>query len=188
MKKLATFAAMLVLGLTAACGDQGVVAPDSQRAPRVEQVSYSTSVEEDLKNILSGRMPDFTVRENSAVIGSAGGFLYVSGHYLYVPAGAVEGPTTFHMKLAPGNQIGAELTAVDGQGNDVGRDGFNKPLTLALTYAYATNVPSDPRQMAIGWVRDDGTIEPQPTQIFPMIKLAIGQLDHFSKYVLATPW
>src|SRR5690606_22017644 len=133
-------------------------------------------------------------RQNSAVIGPAGGVLYVDLHHLYVPRGAVSKPTKFEMTLREDFGIGATLTAtsVDSRGreigrkNDVGSAGFNKEVHLTFSYAYATDVPRNPRALKVVELRN-GKRYVQPTSINVFFKLATGRLKHFSDYALAWP-
>ncbi|HET7321820.1 MAG TPA: hypothetical protein VFI96_04935, partial [Longimicrobiaceae bacterium] len=132
--KFSTLSAMaLALGLGfSACTDQNPVAADLQ-VNTAAAPHYSRSFYADFVQILRGETPDFTVRDNSAVIDQNGGMLYVSGYMLSVPAGAVNGPTLFTMQLTEDGSIGAELTATavgSANTNDVGSAGFNKPLDL----------------------------------------------------------
>lgn len=124
-----------------------------------------------------------TVGVATAVIDQNGGSLAIGKNVLTVPAGAVDGPTTFTMtKLV--NEIEVGLTATRLLPNDVGSRGFNVPLKLSLSYAGATEVPANAAELKVLWVKADGSIEAQPTAVNTSGKFAVGSLTHFSQYAL----
>ena len=152
------------------------------------------SLIDDLRDILDGKRPDLSARTNSAIIGPAGGVLYVDLHHLYVPAGAVTGPTKFEMTLRKDYGIGVTLTAtsIDRWGresrvkNDVGSRGFRNHVQLTFSYAYANKQPRNPRALKVVEVRN-GRYYVQPSQANPFFKMVTGRLQHFSDYALAWP-
>lgn len=191
VRKLAIAPVMALVLAVGACNDQGseqVLGPNGQ-------FSESLSLAEDLKAIARGEVPDLSARYNSAIIGPAGGVVYVDLHHLYVPRGAVSGPTKFEMRLTDDHSIGAILTAtsVNSRGNptgplnNVGSAGFNgRGVYLTFSYAYARNVPSNPQSIKVVYVRD-GQLVPQQTSVNRLFRTATGTVTHFSQFALAWP-
>jgi hypothetical protein len=132
------------------------------------------------------RETDPAVGVVTALIDQKGGSLSIGNHVLTVPAGAVDGPTTFTMsKLV--DQIEVGLTATQILSNDVGSAGFHVPVTLSLSYANATEVPANASEMKVGWVRPNGSIEVQRSQVDASGEVVIGSLNHFSAYAIVIP-
>lgn len=117
------------------------------------------------------------------VIGLDGGILTLQQHALVVPAGAVLVPTGFKMELIPNDHVMVDLGAYV-LGQDVGEKGFEKPVTLTLSYANA-NV-KDPSKLYILRYNENGQHEKLPSVVDPVKKTVSAQLDHFSKYCMAT--
>ncbi|HEX2190162.1 MAG TPA: hypothetical protein VHG51_14740 [Longimicrobiaceae bacterium] len=145
--------------------------------------------------IAEGKYATRTVSE-SAIIGAAGGKLGVAGHQISVPAGAVDRPTRFTITMSQekspsGNQlVKVDNTAYQQDAGgawtvNVGAAGFLKPLTLRMSYGWATNV-SDPGRLLILWDREDGTAEPYATSIDTSTKMVTAQLTHFSIYAVGS--
>lgn len=184
-------APILALALTlSACSEQA----QSPLAPSDVAVE-SLSLIDDLRAIAEGRIPDLSARYNSAIIGPAGGVLYVDLHHLLVPAGAVAGPTKFEIQLREDGGIGAKLTATSvnlrgeatGAKNNVGSAGFRRPVYLTFSYAYATDAPRNPSSIKVVRIDAAGKLAAQPTLVNPFFRTATGTLQHFSDYGLAWP-
>ncbi len=131
-----------------------------------------------------------------AEIGPAGGTLELIGHRVDVPAGAVRGPTTFSLAVAPGT-VEVELEAVARGGipgaANIGRRGFARPVRVSLSYArtaYDRNPPGVDHLTVLrvfsrfGYAR----YEPMATRVDEEMRTVIVELDHFSRYVLASPY
>lgn len=117
------------------------------------------------------------------VIGLDGGLLNLGGHSLLVPAGAVTSPTTFSMELLPSEYVMVDLTATRG-GVDVGEKGFDKPVTITLSYD-KLNV-RDPRKLFILRVNENGQHEKLRSVVDTQKRTVSAELDHFSKYAMAS--
>lgn len=120
-----------------------------------------------------------------AVIGSRGGVLNLGPHWLLVPGDVVRGDVRFRMEPISDGTFHVDLTAtqVRRRGgevrNDVGAQGFRKPVYLAFHFGDA---PFDPSSLAVAWLTN-GTLISQPTFIYEDA-WAVGVLRHFSGYVL----
>lgn len=125
----------------------------------------------------------------SQLIGVSGGTISVMGHSLVVPAGAVSTPTLFTMTLPRLGYVEVELhaTVTDLLGRliDVGASGFDRPVTLSMTYARATNV-DDPRDLVILHKRGNNKYEVIPSVLNQSTKRLTAQLEHFSGYCMAS--
>src|SRR5690606_5803061 len=95
VKRLSAVAAILLALVAGACSESNPVQP---LAPSDES-SESLSLADDLRAIASGRPIDRAWHAEQ-VIGPEGGFIYVDLHHLYVPRGAVSGPTKFTIDLS----------------------------------------------------------------------------------------
>lgn len=185
--KLHRIVTVLALALTfGACSDQAgtdrLLAPD-------QGVSESKSWKADRYAIANGQSPSFEKAGTfvEKTIGPDGGFLYLDLHYLYVPQGAVTGPTVFRVTTLGNGDIGADFTATSVGSrsvNNVGRAGFKRPVYVAFSYAYARNAPRKPKDMKVLWFRPDGKAEVQPTHVDTNYRYAVGTLKHFSPYGL----
>src|SRR5690606_12490589 len=150
------------------------------------------SLADELRAIASDRHIDRAWHAEQ-VIGPEGGFIYVDLHQLYVPRGAVSGPTKFTIDLSQ-SIVGAELTATSvasrgrptGRTNNVGSRGFKVPVYLTFSYNHAYDVPLNPFKIKVVEIRD-GKLIPQATQVNPLFETATGVLSHFSDYGLAWP-
>jgi hypothetical protein len=116
------------------------------------------------------------------IIGLDGGILRLDKHELVVPAGAVLQPTLFQMEKVRSRQIVVDLTATR-NGRDVGERGFEKPVTLTLSYDGLR--VSDPSKLFILRVMPDGRHERLPSVVDRENKTVSAELDHFSKYAMA---
>jgi hypothetical protein len=180
ISKLALSVMFAVAGLTGCQNADGLMAPDANVPAGLASSSTNTSdsweIVEDSTSATGGV---------SAVIGVEGGELTLGKQRLIVPAGAVDAPTTFRMKK--GNaRLQVKLTATRETTNDVGSAGFAKPLTLVFGYGNAAALPADPADVAVVWLKEDGTAEAQPTVVDTEAKTVSGTLDHFSDYAMAT--
>ena len=117
------------------------------------------------------------------VIGLDGGLLTLKGHALLVPAGAVTEPTTFSMELLESRYVMVDLTATV-RGEDVGEDGFEKPVTISLSYDKL--YIRDPSKLFILRYNENGQHEKLPSVVDTRKKTVSAKLDHFSKYAMAS--
>lgn len=129
----------------------------------------------------------------SATIGPDGGQLTLLGHTLAVPHGAVLEPTQFTLTVLPTGYVEVDLTAtvgtlLDGV-QDVGSQGFRKPVSLSLTYSRATNVPDPSRLLIVHAKGAAGYDElvPVPSRVDTKKEVVKAELEHFSRYMLAHP-
>lgn len=124
----------------------------------------------------------------TGLFGVLGGLLNVDGHGLAVPRGAVLRLTLFSMETVAGPVIDVDLNAFENNlvNRVLARVGlFNRPVTVELSYAEATNV-TDPSRLVIVRVHDDGTLEVLPTRVDRNRRVVTAELDHFSKYAMAS--
>jgi hypothetical protein len=124
----------------------------------------------------------------SSIFSILGGVLSLDGHGIAVPRGAVLRPTLFTMETVAGPVVDVDLNAF--QSNLLNRllerlGMFNRPVTVELSYAAATNV-TDPSRLVVVRLHDDGTYELLPTRIDQQRKVISAELDHFSKYAMAS--
>ena len=143
-------------------------------------------IETDENGFTRARETDPTVGVVTAVIDQNGGSLNIGNHVLTVPVGAVDAPTTFVMtKLVDEIEVG--LTATRLLPNDIGRQGFNVPLRLSLSYASAAEVPANVNALKVAWVKADGTYEVQNSFVDESGDAVIGELNHFTAYAVIYP-
>lgn len=119
-----------------------------------------------------------------AVFDSKGGTLQIGSHQISIPKKAVREPTLFTLIKPEAGKLAFSLRA-ERDGVDVGAAGFDKPVTLTISYKTAKDV--DPSALAIGWVREDGEVEFLPTKVNRGQVDASADLEHFSDYILAIP-
>ena len=132
--------------------------------------------------------PSSGPRFASLLIGVLGGTLSLDAHSVVVPQGAVQQLTLFTAFAPRTPAIDVELHAY--LGNVVGGvlrllRMFDRPVTLELSYARATNV-ANPDELVIVRLLDDGRYEILPTTVDKQRKVIRAQLDHFSKYAMAS--
>lgn len=181
---------LLVLAATACDRVEPTAAPSAP--PR-----FSTLIDENGNAyvIAEGKYSTRTISE-SAIIGAAGGKLGVAGHQITVPAGAVDRPTRFTITMSQerspsGNQlVKVDNTAYQQDAGgawtvNVGAAGFLKPLTLRMSYGWASNI-SDPGRLLILWDREDGSAEPYATSVDTATRTVTAQLTHFSIYAVGS--
>jgi hypothetical protein len=187
--KLLSLPAFLALLLFSSC-DLGRApvsdVSDVPTAPTTAAYSQSLSSYTRIEGRIPTDIPDLQV---SKLIGIEGGSVNLAGHTIKVPAGAVEQPTLFTLTLATNGYVEVDLSATvtDLLGNtiDTGSKGFKKPVTLSLTYAWASNV-SDPSRLLILRMLGNGKVEALNSTVQPTGKTVTVQLDHFSKYCVAS--
>ncbi len=124
----------------------------------------------------------------TGLFGLLGGELHLNGESLLVPEGAVLRLTLFTMETPDTKVINVNLSALTGDllRNVLSLLGlFQKPVTVELSYAHATNV-TDPGKLVIVRLLDDGKVEVLPTRVDRQRKVVSAQLDHFSKYAMAS--
>ena len=176
----------LLAGLLLSSCERPAPAPESPTAPAAAAHSSSLSSYTRIEGRIPAEIADLQV---SKLIGVEGGSVNLAGHTITVPAGAVDQPTVFTLTLATNGHVEVDLSATvtDLLGNavDTGSKGFRKPVTLSLTYAWASNV-SDPSRLLILRLLDNGKVEALPSTVQPTGKTVTVQLDHFSKYCLAS--
>ena len=177
-----------LLALATGCENRTATAPDTPVAPQsgLLESLLGSSTMSPFTLITEPTLPPIDLRV-SQLIGVNGGTLTLLGHTLTVPAGAVSVPTLFTMVALPTPEIDVELSATvtDLLGRVLNLDtGFNKPVTLSLSYARANNV-TDPARLFI--VYFNGTqLEQLPSTVDTRNKLVSTRLEHFSKYGMAS--
>lgn len=151
--------------------------------PEVGAVSQSTSG----NGFTVVKEKDLNAGVVSGIIGSSGGKLMLGKHELVVPKDAVSGATTFTMSKVDGDHIRVKLTATQLTTNDIGSRGFAVPVTLTLSYENAAELPQDPSLLRIVWLRLDGTVQEQLSDVDVVGKRVRAAVGHFSDYALAFP-
>ena len=135
--------------------------------------------------ILKG--PDANGEEVSAWIGPQGGTITTAANTLTIPANAVSKSTRFDLEPINDGTYTVELHAYQ-QGLlglvDVGGKGFQEPVSLTFSYKNALGI-ENPTKLVILWVRPDGKLEIQSTELNKKDDTATSWLSHFSKYALA---
>ena len=149
--------------------------------------------------LLEGQIPAQT-RSASAWIGPLGGTVVILGgvkdgrltlHSIVVPPLAVMKNTLFTVTLPPGNNIAVELRAQQKSGLfgntlvDVGSRGFNLPVVLTMSYAYATNLLNPSRIVLLYDPENGQAFERVPGLVNLGALLYVAPLGHFSKYAIA---
>lgn len=161
---------------------------ESPTAPRVEGPLRSEASVEAEYTLVEGLVPS-SIADLSAskLIGAEGGSVHLAGHSIAVPAGAVGEPAVFTLTLLTNGLVEVDIKAVaaDLGGADVGEKGFAKPVTLSLTYGWASNV-SDPGKLLIVRRLGEDRFEPLKSTVSSTGKTVTALLDHFSAYCLAT--
>lgn len=176
-----TAAALVVALVTLSCGS----ADSGHRTPFEPQFATLT-VGGTTYTRIEERAPG-TELSLSQIIGLQGGSVSLAGHTITVPFGAVTEPTLFTLELANNGYVEVELSAVVtdllGRVIDVGSSGFEKPVTLSLTYARATNV-TDPSRLKIVRLKSNGRHEVLPSTVQTGPLTVTATLDHFSRYAM----
>lgn len=119
----------------------------------------------------------FTIGHQTALIGAEGGAINVGDNYLYVPPGAVDGPTTFHMSTSNEGPygMGVSLTAYAAGG---AVEQFNRDMVLSLSFEGLEI--KHPHKLVI--LRDG---EPLPTYVDKKEQRLWAATDHFTKFLIA---
>lgn len=137
-----------------------------------------------------GRHAPAEVPTAAAVIGPDGGSIELGGHRLTVPAGAVARPTRFSLQLLESGYVEVDLRASQrsksGAEVSVGKQGFPTPVILELSYQHVEGVDR-PDALVVAWVKPDGSLQPLRSTHDASARSIRAPLDHFSRFVLATP-
>ncbi len=175
-KLLAVPLAVLALALS---GCETAKGPTEAMPPQKARFEGSGSVK-----LVKGEIPAFSVSQE---IGPSGGLIVgATGYSLVVPSGAVLQPTVFTFESLSSGYLKVKLTATavgSSDLNDVGRAGFQVPLTLSLSTAGA-EIDLNGKGVTIVWVRPDGVLERMPSSFDLTTKIATGKLTHFSQYAV----
>lgn len=182
----------LALGLLlSACQDADrVTAPTAE--PPAQQAAVVQGPDGEAYTLLgSGPLLGLPLQVTD-LISLKGGTLTLLGHTLIVPPGAVNSPTLFTMLIGLNGYVEVHLEALSpsllGGLLNIGGRGFRKPVRVTLSYANASNV-GDPNDLVIvhlpGWW-GYSTAEPLPSTVDPVRKTVTAELDHFSRYALAS--
>jgi hypothetical protein len=190
------FAALLAFLLLANCDQAGPSEPDPM------PVQPEAEVSGDLLGGLFGRTRPSPTPSNltliveqggsgglvSGLFGLLGGVLQLDGHSLLVPRGAVLQVTLFTMATPATDVVDVDLNALGGnllRGVLSRLIKFERPVTVELSYARALNV-DDPDDLTIVRLLDNGQWEVVPSTVDKRRKVVIAELDHFSKYAMAS--
>ena len=134
------------------------------------------------------RETEESVGSVEAVIGRAGGTVILGKNLLIVPAGAVDADTRFRMVKEDGDHVRLRLTASRYAPNDIGKRGFNRPVTLMLSYENAANLTaSDISKLSVMFIRNDQMVEPLPSAVNYYDRWVGTELRHFSEYGIGWP-
>ena len=87
------------------------------------------------------------------------------------------------MELLESRYVMVDLTATV-RGEDVGEDGFEKPVTISLSYDKL--YIRDPSKLFILRYNENGQHEKLPSVVDTRKKTVSAKLDHFSKYAMAS--
>lgn len=189
-------AAMMLLALVvASCDHAGMDAtgPAGEFDPQMSS-SVQTVEGSDGRTYTLVEEPNLASEEKrvSLTIDHNGGSLEIHGHRLTVPAGAVTLPTVFTMLRLPNGVVMVHLFAVQttllGGTLNIGALGFEKPVTVSLTYSRGTNLPADLQSLVILRLNPKGTGYPHevlPVRVDEETQTVQAKLDHFSGYAMA---
>jgi hypothetical protein len=174
-------------------GRQLPTAPEaSLQALDDEREPWTVTDEEGNRyTLVQGTLPLSVKRPHeSKVIGLEGGSIELAGHTLTVPEGAVVEPTLFVLGVLPNGYVQVELFALVANPLrgliNVGEQGFRRPVTLSLTYSWASGV-DNPEDLLILHLREDRVAEPVPSTVDTGTRTVTAQLEHFSRYCMAMP-
>jgi hypothetical protein len=124
--------------------------------------------------------------KGTALITELGGVLYVNGHTLKVPAGAVKQATWFSMQVVEANAVHVKLRAWRALDGAAVTQFPSVPVQLILD---ARDVDSlDPTGLVVVYLRDGtyaGAKEKVATSVNTSNWTVTGTLTHFSDYALA---
>jgi hypothetical protein len=144
--------------------------------------------------LVTGHLPAGEVKTEK-VIGPEGGWLGVSGHYVYVSPGAVAQPTEFKIQqfkqflgedstVIVGVSLKAEVENEDGSDRDVGAAGFAAPVYLFLDASWADEF--DVENTTVLWLKGGSEAE-AVAKVTRNGKWYVATLEHFSDYGLGDP-
>ena len=134
------------------------------------------------------RETEESVGSVEAVIGRTGGTLILGKNLLIVPENAVDADTRFRMVKEDGDHVRLHLTASRNGKNDIGKRGFNRPVTLMLSYENAANLSaSDIAKLSVMFIRNDNKVEPLPSLVNYYDRWVGTELRHFSEYGIGWP-
>lgn len=123
-----------------------------------------------------------------AVIGRAGGTVILGRNLLIIPENAVDADTRFRMVKQDGDHVRLHLTASRNGNNDIGKRGFNRPVTLMLSYENAANLTaSEISKLSVMFIRNDNRVEPLPSLVNYYDRWVGTELRHFSEYGIGWP-
>lgn len=113
-------------------------------------------------------------------VGEGGGTVTVNGHALSVPAGAVNGRTTFRITEREDGHVGVE---VEPHGTR-----FRRPAMLTLNYQRCGPDADRFSELRILEVRSGTTqvLRTLPTRVDAQKRMVTAQLDHLSGYLIGT--
>lgn len=174
---LKMFAVILAVVTAAACDSPKGTATRSVLAPRLDATS-------------AGGYTFFTTdatgdQTKTVVIDENGGAIRFQGSVLVVPANAVSAPTSFTFRLHVQPTMGADLSAVDANGQPV--TVFPVPLKLTLSYARAKNQIPDPSKIVVLWVENGIVLGQLPSTADVQGKKVTALVTHFTDYQPAVP-
>jgi hypothetical protein len=133
--------------------------------------------------------PSDTGQDAAYLLNLLGGPTRQSYTLIQQPPGAVGGPTLFTMLALPTGYVEVDVTALVpqllGSSLNIGAIGFRKPVRLSLSYARATNV-RDPQDLFILRMKLNGRHEVLPSTVDTVRKLVTAELEHLSKYCMAS--
>ena len=171
-QRMKLLALLAVVGVATACDAPNRSATKSVIAPR-----HDVTTSGGFTLMTTDAQGDQT---KSAVIDQTGGFIRFQGSVLSVPENAVPGPTTFTFRLHTQPYMGAELSAVDADGQPV--TVFPVPLTLTLSYARAKNELPTSSQVYMLWLEDGQVLGVLPSTVDIRGKKVTAQITHFTEY------
>lgn len=180
----------LLIALLGGC--EAAIEPAAETAQHVPSAPSLELIDGEYEPVEAAISEDAVDLEVSRLIDSDGGSLHLAGHSLQIPAGAVAQPTLFTMTVLTNGYVEVELRAIEadpfGEDFDVGESGFgDKTVALTLSYAGAKNV-DEPGSLVILRMPEDenGTAQPLDVVVDTERRTVTAQLDHFSKYCLAS--
>jgi hypothetical protein len=173
------FATLSILAATLVLG--GCESADRLTAPSLEHKIGNERVlitEHGKDGYKMVQETDPTVGTVTAVIDQRGGSLSIGGTTLDVPAGAVDGPTTFTVNK-PNGELLYDFSATKVRINDVGSAGFRVPLKLTISYAGVGDQMWAP---AIIFINSGGRAVPLRTTVDRNNRTMTAEIRHFSIY------
>lgn len=170
-QRIRLLALLALVGVATACDGPRNIATKSVLAPRMDATSSGYTL---MTTDATGE------QTKTAVIGQTGGFIRFQGSVLIVPPNAVSSPTAFTFRLHTQPFLGAELSAVDLNGQPV--TVFPVALTLTLSYARAKNQIPSGSTVLMAWVENGVILGTVPSSADIQGKKVTAQLTHFSEW------